>query len=116
MDFDTLGEIIATRRLHYVDEQHVTRTISVLVGKPQPSSQASSYSCAYQIIGVGNQETNLVNGNDAIQALQSAIDLINANLIELNDELGGLLFQDEHGSKELEFGEPHDPQNTSLAG
>jgi Domain of unknown function (DUF6968) len=102
MDFDTLGEIIATRKLHYVDGQSVRRTVSVLIGKPQPIPNVSAYSCAFQIIGVGNQETNLASGHDAIQALQSAINLIDANLDQLNDELGGRLRWDKD-SGELGF-------------
>ena len=114
MDFDTLGEIIASRRLHYVDGQHVRRTVSVLIGKPQPIPNLSAYSCAFQIIGVGNQETNLASGRDEIQALQSAINLINANLNLLNVELGGLLQWDKD-SDELGSSVTLRPERTSSA-
>lgn len=91
MDFDTLGEIIATRRLYFVDEQHVRRTVSVLVGKPQPSADSSSYFCPFQIIGIGSQTTQLAEGSDSVQALQSAMVSIAANLTHLNNELAGRL-------------------------
>ena len=91
MDFDTLGEIIATRRLYFVDEVNVRRTVSVLIGKPQPSPNSRAYQCPFQIIGIGSQQTNLASGVDSIQALQSAMTLIGANLNHLNDELGGKL-------------------------
>lgn len=91
MDFDTLGEIIATRRLYLIDEENVRRTVSVLVGKPQPHADALSYFCPFQIIGIGSQNTHLANGEDSIQALQSAMILIAANLNRLNDELDGRL-------------------------
>lgn len=91
MDFDTLGEIIATRTLHFVDEQDTIRTVSVLVGKPQPTTDLSSYCCPFQIIGIGSQRTHLANGDDSVQALQSAMLSIAANLNSLNKELGGCL-------------------------
>jgi|ERR1043166_2209522 hypothetical protein len=91
MDFDTLGEIIATRRLYLIDEENVRRTVSVLVGKPQPRADESSYFCPFQIIGIGSQNTHLAEGTDSVQALQSAMILIAANLNHLNDELAGRL-------------------------
>ncbi len=91
MDFDTLGEIIATRTLYFVDEGNLRRTVSVLVGKPQPSPDSSAYQCPFQVIGLGSQKTHLARGNDSIQALQSAMSLIGGNLNRLNQELGGKL-------------------------
>src|SRR5207249_10365478 len=91
MDFDTLGEIIASRRLYLIDDENVRRTVCVLVGKPQPSGESSTYFCPFQIIGIGSQNTHFANGSDAIQALQSAMIMIAANLNDLNGELGGRL-------------------------
>ena len=103
MDFDTLGEIIATRRLYLIDEENVRRSVSVLVGKPQPSGDSSTYFCPFQIIGIGSQNTHLANGGDAIQALQSAMILIAANLNHLNVELGGRLKWNGDDTGELGF-------------
>lgn len=89
MDFDSLGEIIATRMLHLIDEHGHKRPVSVFIGKPEPTEDASGYKCPYQVIGIGSQETLLARGTDSIQALQSAITLAGASLRRLNDEVGG---------------------------
>ena len=104
MDFDSIGEIIATRRFHFVDEGNTQRAVSVFVGKPQQSNDSSDYHCPFQIIGIGSQTTQLARGHDSIQALQSAFVLISANLNYLNKELGGKLLWE--GSCEGELGFP----------
>ena len=103
MDFDTLGEIIANRRLYLIDEENVRRTVSVLVGKPQPSAESSRYFCPFQIIGIGSQNTHLAEGTDSVHALQSAMILIGVNLNHLNNELGGRLKWNGDESDELGF-------------
>jgi Domain of unknown function (DUF6968) len=92
MDFDSLGEIIATRMLHILDEHGQKRPVSVFIGMPQPAKDSTGYACPFQVIGVGSQETCLARGHDSIQALQTAIGLIADDLNRLNDELGGRLF------------------------
>jgi hypothetical protein len=90
MDFDSLGEIIATRTLSLIDEQGNQRAVSVLIGKPEPAEDAK-YRCCFQVIGIGGQETRLAHGSDSIQALQSALTLAGASLDSLNLEIGGKL-------------------------
>jgi hypothetical protein len=90
MNFDSLGEIIATRTLHLIDEHGHKRPVSVFIGKPEPAED-SGYKCCYQVIGLGGQETKLAHGSDSIQALQSAMILVGASLTSLNDEIGGTL-------------------------
>ena len=90
MDFDSLGEIIATRTLHLIDEHGHKRPVSVLIGKPEPAED-SGYKCCFQVIGIGSQETKLARGSDSIEALQSAIVLAGASLDNLNREVGGKL-------------------------
>ena len=104
MDFDGVGEIIATRKFHFVDEGNKQRTVSVFVGKPQQSNGSSDYQCPFQVIGIGSQATKLARGRDSIQALQSALILISAGLNQLNDELGGKLAWD--GGRNGELGLP----------
>ena len=104
MDFDCLGEIIATRRLHFVDEGDNKRAVSVFIGKPQQSDGSSEYQCPFQVIGIGSQNTQLARGRDSIHALQSAFVLISANLHHLNNELGGKLIWD--GARKGELGFP----------
>ena len=103
MDFDSLGEIIATRMLHLVDERGHKRPVSVFIGKPEPAEDASGYKCPYQVIGIGSQETQLARGVDSIQALQSAITLAGASLRRLNEEVGGRLVWNGGPKGELGF-------------
>jgi len=91
MDFDSLGEIIATRRLYFLDEGNIKRTVSVFLGMPQQSPDSTGYHCLFQLIGIGSQQTQLAQGVDSIQALQSALMLIAASLNHLNNEIGGKL-------------------------
>ena len=91
MEFENIGEIIASRMLHVVDEQGNKRPVSVFIGKPQPSADNTGYRCAYQIIGIGNQETHTGHGRDSIHALKTAMILLGASLNNLNDEMGGKL-------------------------
>lgn len=90
MHFENIGEIIATRNLHFLDENDIKRTVSVFVGKPQQSPD-SLYYCPFQVIGIGSQKTQAAQGQDSVQALQSALILIAAKLNHLNTELGGRL-------------------------
>ena len=103
MDFDSVGEIIATRRLHFIDENNSKRTVSVFVGKPQQSNGSSDYQCSFQVIGIGSQKTQLARGHDSIHALQAAFILISARLNHLNSELGGKLSWDGGAKGELGF-------------
>ena len=102
MNFDSLGEIIATRTLHLVDEHGHKRPVSVFIGKPEPAAD-SGYKCCYQVIGIGSQETKLAHGTDSIQALQSAMMLAGANLHVLNLEIGGKLSWNGHAPGDLGF-------------
>lgn len=88
---DGIREIIATRNLYFVDDANIKRTVSVFVGKPEAAPDSNGYHCAFQIIGIGNQATQLALGHDSIKALQSALVLISASLNHLNNEIGGKL-------------------------
>ena len=91
MEFETVGEIIASRMLHLIDENGHKRPVSVFVGKPQPSRVGPGYACPFQVIGIGSQNTDVGHGSDSIQALKAALDLIGTELQRLNEELGGQL-------------------------
>jgi hypothetical protein len=91
MGFEGIGEIIATRRLYFIDESDRKRTVSVFLGKPEESPDSPGYHCPFQVLGIGTQETHLAQGLDSIHALQSAMILIAAHLHQLNDEIGGKL-------------------------
>jgi hypothetical protein len=91
MDFDNIGEIIATRRLYFVDEDNKKRLVSVFLGKPQQSPNSTAYHCPFQVIGIGSQQTQFARGVDSVQALQAAFILMAARLNHLNNEIGGKL-------------------------
>jgi hypothetical protein len=103
MDFDSVGEIIATRRFHFVDEGNHQRTVSVFVGKPQQPNGSSDYHCPFQVIGIGSQQTQSARGHDSIQALQTAMILIGVRLSNLNNEIGSKLSWDGGAEGELGF-------------
>lgn len=103
MEFDSLGEIIAARLLHLVDEQGHKRPVSVFIGKPEPEEDSSGYKCPYQVIGIGSQKTHFAHGHDSIQALQAAMVLAGANLSQLNNEVGGRLVWNGGAVGELGF-------------
>jgi len=104
MSVRIIEEIIATRRLYYFDETNQRKTISVIVGKPQPSPDSPEFQCPFQLIGIGSQDTQTARGHDSIQALQSALVLIAANLNHLNNQLGQRLIWD--GGVEGDLGFP----------
>ena len=91
MEFQSVGEIIASRMLYLADENENKRPVSVFLGKPQPSISGPGYECPFQIIGIGSQDTHVGHGRDSIQALKTALILLGATLRQLDDELGGRL-------------------------
>ena len=94
MEFESVGEIIASRMLHLIDENGDKRPVSVFVGRPEPSRAGPGYECPFQIIGIGSQNTQVGHGRDSIQALKTALILIGATLRQLNEELdGGLVWE-----------------------
>ena len=103
MDCESIGEIIATRRLYFVDETSNKRTVSVFVGEPRQLPDSPGYHCPFQVIGIGNQKTQSALGCDSIQALQAALILIAAGLNHLNNEIGGRLTWEGGGKGELGF-------------
>ena len=103
MSADSVGEIIATRQLYYLDDSNEKRSVCVLIGKPHPSTGFSEYECSFQIIGLGNQQATKARGHDSIQALQSALILAAANLNHLNDQLGRKLVWEGGVKGELGF-------------
>ena len=103
MEFESVGEIIASRMLYLVDENENKRPVSVFLGKPQPSSSGPGYECPFQIIGIGSQNTQVGHGRDSIQALKTALILLGAKLNHLNEELGGRLAWEGGAPGELGF-------------
>ena len=103
MEFESVGEIIASRMLHLIDENGHKRPVSVFLGKPQPNRAGPGYTCPFQIIGIGGQDTQVGYGRDSIQALKTALILLGATLRQLNEELDGRLAWEGSTSGELGF-------------
>ena len=103
MEFESVGEIIASRMLYLIDENGNKRPVSVFVGRPEPSRDQAGYECPFQIIGIGTQKAHAGRGRDSIQALQDALLLLSQNLNTLNDELGGRLVWEGGEPGELGF-------------
>jgi len=103
MNLGTVGEIIATRQLFYFDDNQLRRTITAVVGKPHLSPGSLEFQCKFQIIGIGNPSAQTARGYDSIQALQSALKLLAANLNHINDQLGRRLTWDGGTNGELGF-------------
>ena len=103
MEFESVGEIIASRMLYLIDEHGNKRPVSVFVGKPQPSQSDPGYECPFQIIGLGNQNAHVGHGRDSIQALKTALILLGASLRQLNEEVGGRLVWEGGAPGELGF-------------
>lgn len=103
MDFESVGEIIASRMLHVIDENGNKRPVSIFIGTPRPARDSSGYECPYQVIGIGNQKTSVGHGSDSIEALRTAMILLGAELNHLNDELGGRLIWNGGPKGELGF-------------
>lgn len=103
LNLGTVGEIIATRQLFYFDESQLRRTITAVVRKPHLSPGSSEFQCQFQIIGIGNPGAHTARGHDSIQALQSALILLAANLNRLNDQLGRRLTWDGGAKGDLGF-------------
>ena len=103
MEFEGVGEIIATRQLHYFDETSRKRIVSIFVGKPQPSPETRDYQCLFQLIGIGHQKTQVARGHDSMQALQEALILAATSLSHLNEKLGRKLVWEGGANGELGF-------------
>ena len=88
MNFEGVGEIVASRQLYYFDETNRKRIVSLFLGKPQPARDWEGYQCLFQLIGIGNQETQVAHGHDSLEALRAAIILAGASLSNLSEKLG----------------------------
>lgn len=103
MNADTIGEIIATRKLYYFDDTNQKRIVSVFVGKPEAVPDSSDYQCPFQLVGIGTQDIHSARGHDSLQAFQAALILVAASVNYLNDQLGRKLIWENGIRGELGF-------------
>jgi hypothetical protein len=82
-----LGPVIATRELTL----GVGKKVTIKIGKPQRMPGHPSYFCAYQILGIENDNLRRAAGIDSVQALQLVLQKIGIDLYALNKANGGTL-------------------------
>jgi hypothetical protein len=87
----TQNDIIASRNLDVLDSAgRVVSTATVVIGKPEQVGEYE-WSCAYTIIGLGDESTYRVSGLDAIQVIQCAFTVIDGVLAGTDVGAKGLL-------------------------
>lgn len=91
MYLESLGDIVGVRKLYWVDEHEVSRSVQVLIGIPRPFPDSTGYYCPFQIVGLGSAEIRYAAGIDAIQALQLVMSMIGVTLRFLGEGIGGRL-------------------------
>ena len=73
MKLETVGDVMATRKLQVLAEPE--HEVLVKLGRPQPSPdgpQSGEYFCRFQITGVGDERVRYAAGVDAFQAIELA--------------------------------------------
>jgi hypothetical protein len=83
-----LGEIIATRTIHLIDD---SRRITIKIGKPIQFLDSPDYYCPYQITGLGNDNVKYAGGIDAVQALLLTLQKIGIDLYTSNEAIANRL-------------------------
>lgn len=92
MKVTALGEVIASRRLHLIDEP--TRQVVVQIGRPQPVDGSTDFFCPYQVIGLGDEKVRYAMGVDSVQALEEVIRILPTELAVLSRESPSLRWED----------------------
>lgn len=90
MSVTSMGTVIATRELALAGGGAVVVTI----GKPERFPDDSAFYCPYQITGLGTQSVMSACGEDAIQALLLALEMIGAFLYTSPEAQSGALSWD----------------------
>jgi len=85
MQFDSIGEVIATRQLNLVGEPD--REILVKIGRPELSEH--DYCCRVQVSGIGSERVHGIFGIDSVQALELAMRFLGSELQRLNTQHEG---------------------------
>jgi hypothetical protein len=88
---DSVGDVIATRKLLLLRDDTATAEVLVLLGEPRPGQAQQELLCTYQITGAGDEKVRSAHGVDAFQALQLALSVLGVELEVLNKKLGGKL-------------------------
>jgi hypothetical protein len=107
MKLDSVGDVIATRKLFLTSNP--SNKIVVMMGKPQPLPDAlgDDHFCPIQIVGIGPETVKYAVGVDAFQSLELGFKKIGIELAYLNSKYSGQLRWegDEHGDLGFAFPE-----------
>ena len=106
-----LHDAIAERRLTLVSGAGEARDIVVRIGKPESSPDRVDFSCACQIVGLGEDSVKRIYGVDAFQSLQLTLRFISMMLNHHQKESQGRIYWLEPGD-DLGFVQ-NEPSSTS---
>jgi hypothetical protein len=73
--FDTIAE-----RTLEAKKDKTIGVATVRLGRPIKSADAPDYRCPYQVLGVGDDSIRSASGEDSMQAIQLALQMISAEL------------------------------------
>jgi hypothetical protein len=76
----TDDHVIAERQLTFEERSSHPKDVRVLVGRPVQAAETEEYSCAVQILGVGDEKVRQIYGMDSMQALQLGLRFISEML------------------------------------
>lgn len=96
MKLESVGEVIATRRLTLDRDDGAPSSVTVSMGKPQQFPGHSDFYCPYQIQGTAFDKVWYACGVDRFQALQLALSTLAVEIEVLNKKLGGKLRWEGH--------------------
>ena len=94
MKLDSVGDVIANRKLSLVRDDQDPVEVEVSMGKPMKFPNHTDYYCPYEIKGLGQGRVKAAGGIDAFQAMQLALGTIAVELEVLQKESGGKLSWD----------------------
>lgn len=81
----SLGVVVAERTLTLVGRP--SARVLIVVGKPRKDRRSGDAFCPYRIEGVGDEQLQQAGGIDSVQALQSAMQAVRAQLEPHADKL-----------------------------
>lgn len=88
MQFDSVGEVIATRLLELAGDP--VAEVLVKIGKPE-RSEHNDFCCRVQVTGLGDERVHGIFGVDSVQALELAMRFLGSELQHLNTQYKGQL-------------------------
>jgi hypothetical protein len=94
MKLDSVGEVIANRKLSLVRDNQEPVEVEVSMGRPMKFADHTDFYCPYEIKGLGRGKVRAAGGIDAFQAMQLALGTIAVELEVLQKESGGKLSWD----------------------